>query len=456
VKTIRIGAGQGFWGNGSDGARQMVEKGNINYLCCDALAELTLAILRKGMDRNPKGGWVNEYTGLLYATLPTLKAKGIKLITNHGGLNPVGAMEEAKRVAEDLGITGLKIAVVTGDNVIDTLEQFHQNKVELKDMDTGFDYATVKDRVMFANAYIGAGKIVEALDSGADIIITGRAADSALFLAPMIYEFGWQWDNWNNLAAGTLVGHLLECACQPVGGNFSGNWQDIPDMENIGYPLVEISENGEFIITKPEGTGGLVNVATVSEQLIYETLDPHNYIAPDVIVDFTSPQLTDLGDNRVKITNVKGKERPQTLKVHIGYQDGYAGSSVSAFSWPDAMDKAKKLEQLVRYKIKQHQLNISEIHTEYLGLNSIFGDGVVIPDQDSLNEVVVKLTARTTDKKTADTFSRLATPWALDGPPGNAGSAGFTGRARELLGSVSALVDRDLIEPDLNIFYTQI
>lgn len=456
MKNIRIGAGQGFWGNGAYAAANMVKTGNIQYLCCDALAELTLAILKKGMEKAPDGGWVNELTGLLEACLPTCGEKGIKIICNHGGLNPPGAMEEAVRVAKKLGISELKVAVVTGDSVFDRLEEFSSRGISLSDMDTGLDYAKIKDRMMFANAYVGAAPIVEALKAGADIVITGRAADSALFIAPMIYELGWKWDDWNKLASGTLAGHLLECSAQSTGGNFLGNWQNVSRMEEIGYPIAEVRENGDLVITKPEGSGGLVNLATVSEQMIYETLDPQNYIAPDVIADFTSPSLTDLGNDRVLISGMKGKERPQKLKVYMGYQNGWASSTVTAYSWPNALWKAKKLEEILRHQVKALKMDVDEIYVEYLGLNSIFGEGAAIPDEDSLNEVVCKITARTKDKKTAAQFGRMVVAWGLDGPPANAGSAGFTSRPRELLGPISVLIDRQEIEPALTVTYRQI
>lgn len=453
MKSIRIGAGQGFWGNGSYGAANMVKTGNINYLCCDALAELTLAILKKGMQKNAYAGWVNELTGLLYACLPTCKGKGIKIVCNHGGLNPLGAMEEAKRVAQSLGITGIKIAVVTGDNMADRLDDLASRGVDLSDMDTGLCYADIKDRLMFANAYIGAAPIVEALQNGADIVITGRAADSALFLAPMIYEFGWKWDDWDKLASGTLAGHLLECSAQSTGGNFLGNWQSVPHMEQIGYPIAEVSEDGSLVITKPEGSGGRVDVETVSEQMVYETLDPNQYIAPDVIADFTTPILTDLGNDRVSITGMRGKPRPEKLKVFMGYQNGWAASTVAAYSWPDALQKARKREEILRWQVEALGLDIDDFYCEYLGLNSIFGAGVALPEEDTLNEVVSKITIRTKDRKAAEKFCRIPVAWGLDGPPACGGAAGFNSKPRELLGPVSALVDRNEIEPYLSVEY---
>lgn len=457
MKTIRIGAGQGFWGNGPYGSINMARLGNIDYLCSDALAELTLAILKKGMKKDAYAGWVNELTPVLTGILPLMKEKGFKFISNHGGLNPKGALAEAERIARELDITGLKIAVVDGDDMMSKLPRWEAQGIDLSDMDTGRSFDQIRDRIMFANVYFGARPIVEALQNGADIVITGRAADSALFLAPMIYEFGWSWEDWDRLAVGTLAGHLLECSAQSTGGNFLGDWQSIPRMEDIGYPIAEVSENGDIVITKPEGTGGRVDVETVSEQMIYETLDPNHYMAPDVVADFTAPTLTDLGGDRVRITGMRGRPRPQTLKVYMGYQNGWACSKVMSYSWPDAMAKAKKVEDILRKQVDRLGLPVDEFLTEYLGLNSIFGPGAPMPeDLDGLNEVVAKFTIRTQDRKTAAKFNRLLTPWGLDGPPATAGSVGFGGGPRELLGPWAALVDRDEIEPSLQITYSQI
>lgn len=453
MKSIRIGAGQGFWGNGPYGALNMVKTGKIDFLCCDALAELTLAILKKGMQKNAYAGWVNELTPIMKSILPTLKEKGIRFISNHGGLNPIGAADEVKRIAEELGITGLKIAAVTGDSIYDNLDTLMAKGVDLSNMDTQEPIETVRDRVVFANAYIGAKPIVEALENGADIIITGRAADSALFLAPMIYSFGWSWEDWDKLAVGTLAGHLLECSAQSTGGNFNGDWWNIPHMEEIGYPIAEVFENGDMVITKPEGSGGRVSVETVSEQMVYETMDPNNYIAPDVIADFTSPTLTDLGNDRVKITGMKGKPRPQTLKVYMCYQDGWAASNALVYSWPYALKKANKVKEIVQYELDKLGLSYETYRCDLIGLNSLHGPAAPIPDEDSINEIAVKLTVKTQDWKTAVQFPKLIPAWALDGPPAVSIGGGFSSRPRELLGPWSTLVDRDEIEGAIAVSY---
>ena len=454
MKTIRIGAGMGYWGNGCSGAKTMVERGNIQYLCSDGLSELTLAILKKSAKKNAYAGWVNELTQFMETVLVPCKEKGIKIICNHGGLNPVGAIDEIKRIAGTLGVTGLKVAAVTGDNVYDKLEGWHAAGVDLSNFDTHESYENIKDRVMFVNAYIGAWPIVEALQNGADIVITGRCADSALFLAPMIYELGWNWDDVDKLAAGTLVGHLLECSAQSTGGNFLGDWQSIERMGEIGYPIAEVMESGDFIITKPEDTGGRVDVETVSEQMLYETLDPHNYMAPDVIADFTTPTLTDLGNDRVLVTGMKGKPRPQTLKVFLGYQNGWASSKMVLYSWPDVLQKAKRLEEILRWHIQDQHLEVDELNVSMIGVNSVHGATAPIPPEDEINEAAVKVTIRTKKREDAQKFIRIG--MSLDGPPATAGSFGFAGKPRELLGPWSTLVDRNEIEPDIAITYGEV
>lgn len=452
MKAIRIGAGSGFWGNGPDAAVRMAKTGDIQYLCCDGLAELTLAILRKGMKKGRYSGFVPELTGIMRELLPIIQDKKIKFISNHGGLNPIGAMEEIKTIANSLGITGLKIAVVLGDDKLDQLPELEAAGCDLRDMDTGMSFDEIRHKeILFANVYTGAKPIVEALKNGADIVITGRAADSACFLAPMIYELGWSWTDWDKLAAGTLAGHLLECSAQSTGGNFLGDWKQIPHMEEIGYPVAEVYENGDVIITKPEGSGGQVTVETVSEQMIYEVMDPHSYIAPDVVADFTTPTLTDLGNNRVLISGMKGRERPENLKLFMGYPNGWASSKVHTYSWPDALSKAEKLAEILKYQLKKKGLRYEAFYCEYLGLNSIFGAGVKIPDEEQINEIVAKYTIKTNDLATAKMFGPMVIPWGLDGPPATAGQAGFSGGPRELIANWSTLINRSFVDPGMKV-----
>ncbi len=444
---MRIGAGQGFWGDSPFPALDVVRAGNVKYLTCDALAELTLAILQKARQKDPAKGYVEDmFFSLL---LQPCRQKGVKILTNAGGINPAGAGQMVYELARKMGLKGLRIAVITGDDILPRLAELRAAGVDLSDMESGSDISSIEDRILFANAYLGAKPMVEALEMGADVIITGRTADPAQFLAPMVYELGWQWDDWDRLAAGILLGHLMECSAQSTGGNFSGDWWNIPGMERIGYPVAEVYENGEAVLTKPEGTGGRVDLRTVKEQMLYEVHDPAAYVTPDVVADFTAPRLEQDGPDRVRITGMKGKPRPDKLKVSIGYSDGWLGEAVIRYSWPQALQKARKAEEIVRRQFAALGLEFEEILTEYIGYNSLSGP-LAWGDGEDLNEVGLRIAVRTRSRQDAARMPRLLPPLALNGPPTATGSGGMP-RPRELIGLWSALVPREEVEKQVNI-----
>ncbi|WP_078430808.1 acyclic terpene utilization AtuA family protein [Alkalihalobacterium alkalinitrilicum] len=449
MKTVRIGAAQGFYGDTIEPAVATAEKGNVQYICFDALAELTMAILVKDKRKNENAGYTKDISTQMKALLPYVKEKGIKLLTNAGGINPIGAQQEVLKVARELGFTGLKVAVVTGDNVIDRIDEFQENGVSLDHLETGAAIDTVKERLEFANAYIGAQPIVEALRAGADIVITGRTTDTAQFLAPLIYEFDWSEEEWDKLASGVFMGHLLECSAQSTGGNFSGKWWDIEGFDQIGYPIAEVSETGEFIVSKVEERGGLVTVDTVKEQMLYEIHDPSAYFTPDVVVDLTNVKLENIAPNQVKVTGTKGKPKPETLKVVMGYENGYLGQVMVGFSWPDAMLKAKKVDEIIRKQLEKMELNYDEVRTDFIGHNSLHGPLAHENDSD-LNEIYLRMAVRAKTKQEAAKFSRLFPPLALNGPPT---MSGFTGNSapRALIGMWSTLIDRNQIEKAIKV-----
>jgi hypothetical protein len=449
MKKVRIGAAQGFYGDTIEPAVATAEKGDVQYLCFDALAELTMAILVKDKRKNENGGFTKDISLQMKALLPYVKEKGIKLLTNGGGINPVGAQQEILRVAGEMGISGLKVAVVTGDNVIDRLPEFLEKGYPLNHLETGESVENIKDRLEFANAYIGAQPIVKALAAGADIVVTGRTTDTAQFLAPLIYEFNWGEEEWDKLASGVFMGHLLECSAQSTGGNFSGKWWGIEGFDRMGYPIAEVSESGDFIISKVEDRGGLVTVDTVKEQMLYEIHDPSAYITPDVIVDLTNVKLENVKSNQVKVTGVKGHPRTKTLKVVMGYENGYAGQVIVGFSWPDAMMKAKKVDEIIRIQLERNGLNYEEVRTDYMGYNALSGP-LAHDNQSELNEVFLRMTVRAKTKQEAAKFSRLFPPLALNGPPS---MSGFTGNAapRALLGMWSALLPREEVERQIQV-----
>lgn len=454
MKTIRIGAGQGFYGDTLIPAIETAERGGIQYLCFDSLAELTLAILQKDRQKDPSKGYAADIPQMMRKLLPYVKEKGFKLLTNAGGMNPLGAQQEVMRIAQELGLEGLKVAVVTGDDVLDRLNEWRQQGISLSHLEDGRSFDLVADRIMFANAYLGSEPIVEALRQGADIVLTGRVTDSALFLAPLIYEFDWQQDDWDRLAQGLLMGHLMECSGQATGGNFSGDWRSIDDLDRIGFPVAEVRENGEFVLTKTEGTGGLVSIDTVKEQLLYEIHDPSAYMTPDVVLDLQHVKLEDIGTNRVRVRGACGAKRPDTLKVVMGYADGWLGQAINGYSWPDALAKAQEADRIIRKQIERIGLQADEIQTDYLGYNSLHGP-LSQESEHELNEVYLRIAIRTRSKEEAAKLGRLFPPLMLNGPPSMGGFLGMM-KPRELLGMWSCLVPREIIENAIHVTVSEV
>ena len=447
VTRVRIGAGQGFYGDTPDGAVDVARAGDVRYICFDALAELTMAILQKDRMRNTEGGYTRDLPMFMRRLLPITHESGIRLITNAGGVNPAGAAAAVRGVARDLGMHDLRIASVTGDDIGARLADLRAMGIDLRNMDTGDDFIDVSARVVFAVAYLGAAPIVTALQRGADVVVTGRVADASLFVAPMVHELGWSFDDWDSLAAGVVLGHLMECSGQATGGNFSGDWWNVPDLDRIGYPVCEMSDDGTALLSKPPGTGGRVSVDTVKEQLLYEVLDPRRYMNPDVVADFTSVQLEQVEPDVVRVSGVRGSARPDTLKVIAGYLDGWMGTATIGYSWPDAEAKARRAAELVGRLAHRAGLEPLETLTEVVGVDSLHGDAA--PHQDA-NEVQLRIAARFATEDEAARFPRAAMPLALNGPPFIGGASG-PGGPRALLGVWPASVPRDIVEQAVHI-----
>jgi hypothetical protein len=450
-KTVRIGAGMAFYGDTILPALEVAKKGNVGYICFDDLSELTMAILQKDTQRNPALGFTRDITTTMETLLPECAPRHIRLITNAGGINPKGAAAEVVRVAGKLGLHGLRIGVVTGDNLIDKLDNLIEECGGLKDMDSGLDISQIRDRLLFASAYLGADPIVEALRRGADIVLTGRTTDSAQFAAPLIYEFGWGPEDWDKRASAVVLGHLMECTGQATGGNFSADWWNVKDLANIGYPICEVEENGSFTMTKTPGTGGRVSIQTVREQFLYEVHNPTKYITPDVIADFTTAVFQETGPDQVRVSGVRGMPAPPTLKVLMGYANGFANEGMMGYSWPDALAKAQKAEAILRAQIEQLGLRMEEIHASYLGYNSLHGPLSDSSHVDDLNEVYLRMAVRTQYQEDAMRFARLLPPLAINGPAFGGGGLGGVSRPRQLLGLFSALVAREWIERDVKV-----
>lgn len=449
-EKIRIASGQGFWGDLIDAPYDQVTKGDVDYLVMDYLAEVTMSILQKQKNKNPEFGYARDIPGLMKRILPVCKEKGIKVITNGGGVNPIGCAEAIKNVAEDLNITELKIAVVMGDDIKDRLDELVSLGEELKNMETGESITIIKDNLLSANVYLGAAPIVEALKCDADIIITGRTTDTGLTLAPMIYEFDWAMDDYNLMSAGTVAGHILECGGQASGGNFLGDWKSI-ELTNIGFPIAEAYPNGEVIVTKHENLGGKVSFETVAEQLVYEIGDPKKYITPDCIADFTSIKLEDLGNNRVKVFGVTGEKETETYKVSCSYADGYSASASLTYSWPEALTKAKAADKILRGRLEKLNLKFNEINTEFLGYNSCHGPLSKEINEDDINEIVLKVSVRSSDFNSVNRFGKEIAPLILTGPPSVTGFAGGRPKPSEVVAYWPALIKKEFIKPEVKI-----
>ncbi|MDQ3271138.1 MAG: DUF1446 domain-containing protein, partial [Pseudomonadota bacterium] len=398
-KSIRVGAGLGFYGDAWEPVLASIEKGAVQYIASDHLAELTLAILQKDLQRDVSLGYARDVVPMLLSLWPAMAQRKVRFICNAGGLNPTGAAAAVRDAFSAKGWRA-RVAVVTGDEVMERL-----SGLAPAHMFNGAPFDAVRDRMVFANAYLGARPIVSALQQGADIVITGRVADAALFLAPLVYEFNWNLGDsaaaattadLNRLAQGLAVGHLLECSGQGSGGNFGSRqaWKAIPDLAHIGYPIAEVSEDGSAVIAKAPGTGGRINFDTVRQQLLYEVHSPNRYVSPDVVLDLSTIHLEDLGQDRVRMTGATGHARPEQLKIVGGYRDGYKAEVTWGFSWPDAYDKALAAVEMVKSQLADKAVPHEALFVEFPGLNSAHGALAPLPDADALaelNEVWVRL-----------------------------------------------------------------
>jgi hypothetical protein len=442
---IRIANGQGFWGDWLEAPVRLVEQGPIDYLILDYLAEVTMSILQKQKQDDPALGYARDFPVLVGRVAKPLKERGITVIANAGGVNPVACAREVRRLAPSL-----KVAVVLGDDIYGRLDEMLSSGIAMKSMDTGEPLSVIRDRILSANAYIGAFPLVEALATGADVIIAGRCTDTALALAPMIHRYGWKVDDWNLLAAGTIAGHIVECGAQCTGGNCQVDWQSIPDMANIGYPIIEAEPDGVFVITKHQGTGGRVNSDVVKEQLLYELGDPKKYITPDCVADFTTIQLEDVGPDRVRVSGIRGGPRTDTLKVSISYSDGWKAIGTLVYSAPQALEKANAADQIVRERLRGLGLKFDEIYSEYFGFNACHGPAAHPPPDPP--EIQLRIGVRGANRKSVDRFTRELIPLVLNGPPTATGFGEGRPPVREVVAYWPALVPRDEIRTRVEVF----
>jgi len=451
--TVRIAAGQGFWGDWLEAPYRQVTGGPVDYLMMDYLAEVTMSIMQKQKSRDPSLGYAKDFIPLMRRILPTLAARKIKVTANAGGVNPRACAAAVAETARELGLQGkLKIGIVSGDDLLDRLDGLLARGHALANLDTGRPLRDVRDQVLSANAYLGAWPIVDALRQGADIVITGRVTDTGLTLAPLIQAFGWSANDWDRMAAGTVAGHIIECGAQASGGNRLLDWDRVPDLANVGYPIVEARADGSFDIVKHPHTGGRIDVAGVTEQLVYEMGNPEEYITPDCVADFTTIQLKQAGKDRVSVSGVKGKAATDKLKVSIAYFYGYKAVGTLVYAWPDALAKAEAADKILRQRLKDLKLNLEAIHTEFVGVDATHGPlARKAMGSGDVPEVQLRIGVRARDVAPVERFTREIAPLILNGPPSVTGFAGGRPKPEEIVAYWPALIDKQVVKPVVEV-----
>ena len=450
-QKLRIAAGQGFWGDLPDAPVRQVEGGPIDYLMLDYLAEVTMSIMQKQKARDPNAGYARDFVPLMRRILPPCVERGIKVTANAGGVNVRGCANAVIEVARELGLGGkVRVGIVTGDDIMPRLDELLSRGIELRNMDTGEPLSTVRDRIQSANAYLGAWPLVEALKTGAQIVITGRATDTGLTLAPMIHEFGWSENDWNRLAAGTIAGHIIECGAQASGGNCQFEWRSIPSLADVGFPIVEASPDGTFVITKHERTGGWVVIPGIKEQLVYEMGDPREYITPDCVADFTTVHLEYEDRDRVRVFGIEGRPATEFLKVSISYSAGFKAVGTLVYSWPDAYDKAQAADRILRARLDRLGLKFDQVLTEFVGANATHGPLAGRP-LDDIPEVQLRVGVRGQDRNAIERFTKEIAPLILTGPPAVTGFAGGRPKVEEIVAYWPALIPKEEITPSVEV-----
>jgi hypothetical protein len=451
---IRIANGQGFWGDSLEAPVELVRRGPLDYLTLDYLAEVTMSILQKQRARDPKTGYARDFVDMIARVLPDLKERRVRVIANAGGVNPKACCEAVLEIAKRQGID-VRVAMVAGDDIMTRLDDFLARGVELKNMETGEPLSAIRAHVRSANVYFGAFPIAQALGRGAEIVVTGRVTDTGLALAPMIHEFGWKDDDWDKLAAGTIAGHTVECGAQCTGGNCQVDWETIPNMADIGYPIIEAEPDGGFVITKHAGTGGRVSIDSVKEQLLYEMGDPREYITPDCIADFTTIRLADAGPDRVRFSGIKGRAATKFYKVSISYSAGYKAIGSLVYAWPDAYKKARAAERILRQRLDRLGLRFDAMRAEFLGANACHGIAAAEPTPElepQLAEVVLRFGVRGDNRAAIERFTREIPPLALNGPPVVSGLGSGRPQVEEIVAYWPALLAKSEVQPEVTVW----
>jgi hypothetical protein len=449
VDRVRIGNGCGFWGDNLDAPVLVAEHGRLDYLTLEYLAELTMSILALQRQRDPQTGYATDFLNVLERLDPVLKAQpNLKIVTNAGGMNPAACAARARGILERAGLGDRLIATVGGDDLLPRVDQLLADRHPLTNLDTGKPLAEVRSRLVSANAYLGARPIAAALAQGASVVITGRVADASLTLGPAVHAFGWGWDDWDRLSAGTVAGHLIECGAQATGGLWC-NWQEAADLADVGYPIADIESGGDFRLTKTPGSGGVVNRETVSEQLLYEVGDPAAYVTPDVTADFTSVKVAEAGPEAVLVRGARGKPATDTYKVSIAYRDGFTASGTLVVAGPQAPTKGRLCGEIILRRLRRAGVEPEHAHVECLGAGECV-PGVVAAPPD-LPEVVLRVTVRDSRRAVVERFTKEFAPLVTSGPPGVTGYTTGRPSVREVFAYWPALVAKSAVTPEVSL-----
>ncbi len=450
-RTLRIASGQGFWGDDLEAPVRQVGGGDIDYLMLDYLAEVTMSIMQKQRARDPRAGYARDFVTLMERVFPACVARDIRVVTNAGGVNPAECARAVAAAGRRAGAGGRgRIGVVTGDDLMERLDELLATGHALEHMETGEPLDTIRDQVRSANVYLGARPIVAALEGGATVVVTGRSTDTALTYAPMVHEFGWSPDGYDLLASGVVAGHINECGAQASGGNCSADWWTIPNLAEVGFPIIEAGPDGTFVVTKHPGSGGVVNLRTVKEQILYEMGDPVSYITPDVTADFTTIRLEDQGGDRIRVYGIRGRPPTPFLKVSVAHAAGYKAVGTLVYSWPDAAAKARAAAAILRARLDRLGLAFERVLVELVGWDSTHGHLAGDPPPD-LPEVQLRVGVRGGDRRAVERFTREVAPLVLTGPPSVTGFAGGRPRVQEIVAYWPALIDRAVVEPHIGV-----
>lgn len=456
MKTVRIGNAAGFWGDSPLAPQRLADAGELDYLTLEYLAELTMSILAHLKSRDPDAGYVTDFPPVLETLVDALRNQPqLRIVTNAGGMNPTGCAIEAARVLAGAGLGDVAVAAVAGDDLFPRIEELFAAGEAFANLDTGAEFGNVREDVVSANAYLGAAGIVDALAQGARIVVTGRVADASLTVGPAVHEFGWKQDDWGRLAGATVAGHLIECGAQVTGGMYS-DWSPDVALEDVGYPISELADDGTCVVTKPAGTGGGVNVQTVCEQLVYEIGDPAHYLTPDVDVDFTNVRLTQDGENRVRVNGARGAAPPETLKVSAAYRDGFLVEGTLVICGRGAVARARACAETVFGRVRRAGYELSRTNVECLGAGDSLPGMDPIPARDGDQphepwEVVLRIAAHDPSREAVECLARELAPLVTSGPPGVTGYTGGRPKPRPVLSYWPTTIARSHVSPALRV-----